>query len=359
MADSVRVPLPDDPVMLTQRRARILEIIVGEYVTIAAPVGSATIVRKHDLGVSAATIRNEMAKLEEDGYITHPHTSAGRVPSDKGYRYYVELLMEEEELPWELRETIRHQFHQASREQEEWLHLAASVMSGVVRNAAVVTVPRSAESRLQHLELVAVRDFVALVVVVLERALLRQQVVSLPEALSQQDLAVMAARLNGIFAGLSANEIAERCAGVPAVERAVMDAVREILEATDRGSYEDAYLEGVRYVLSQPEFARADRMLDILEVLDERNLPRMIPFGALAREGVTILIGGENQPAIGGPRGEAIGMCSVVMTRYGSPAWGSGAMAVLGPTRMHYPRIVSTVRYVSQLINELMADYYR
>ena len=99
--------------MLTQRRARILEIIIGEYVTTAVPVGSAAIVRRHGLGVSAATIRNEMARLEEEGYITHPYTSAGRVPSDKGYRYYVERLMEEEELPWELRETIRHQFHQA------------------------------------------------------------------------------------------------------------------------------------------------------------------------------------------------------------------------------------------------------
>jgi heat-inducible transcriptional repressor len=344
--------------MLTQRRARILEIIVGEYVTTAVPVGSAAIVRRHDLGVSAATIRNEMARLEEEGYISHPYTSAGRVPSDKGYRYYVERLMEEEELPWELRETIRHQFHQSRREREAWLHLAASVVAGVVRNAAVVTVPRPVESRLKHLELVAVRDFVALVVAVLEGALLRQQVVHLPEALSQQELAAMAARLNGVCTGLSANEITERSPGLTAVEGAVMDAVGEILEATDRGSYEDAYLEGVRYVLNQPEFARADRMLDILDVLDERNLPRIIPFGALAGEGVSIVIGAENRPAMGGPRGEAIGMCSVVVTRYGSPAWGSGAMAVLGPTRMHYPRIVSTVRYVSELINELMADYY-
>ena len=107
---------------LTERRARLLSLIIGEYVDSANPVGSDAIVRRFDLPFSSATIRNEMARLEEEGYVTHPHTSAGRIPSDKGYRYYVEALMEERDLPSQTKQTIRHQFHQAGREEDEWVH---------------------------------------------------------------------------------------------------------------------------------------------------------------------------------------------------------------------------------------------
>jgi len=341
--------------MLTERRARILELIIGEYVQTAVPVGSKSIARKYRLGISPATIRNEMAKLEEEGYITHPHTSAGRIPSDKGYRYYVGSLMEEEELPREVRETVRHQFHQARREQEEWVHLAAAILAALVRNAAIVTLPHSARSRLKHLELIGVRDFVALVVIVLEQAVVRQQAITLPEPLSQEELTAMATRLNGVFADLSAAEMAERSATLTATEELVMAAVREMLEATDRGGYGDAYLEGVRHMLSQPEFARSDKMLDILELLDEHTLPRLIPLRALASEGVTIIIGRESWPDLPAAQASAIGQCSVVVAGYGSPVWGAGAMAVVGPTRMHYPRTISTVRYMAEVMGELMA----
>jgi heat-inducible transcriptional repressor len=122
--------------MLTERRSRILRLIVEEYVESAAPVGSETMVRKYRLPVSPATIRNEMAKLEEEGYITHPYTSAGRLPSDQGYRYYIESLMDEQDLTLEEKETIRHQFHQAGRELEQWVRLSAAVLAQVARNMA-------------------------------------------------------------------------------------------------------------------------------------------------------------------------------------------------------------------------------
>jgi len=116
--------------MLNERRAQLLSLIIREYVDSAQPVGSETIVRKHELPYSSATIRNEMARLEEEGYISHPHTSAGRVPSDQGYRYYAESLMQENDLSAGVKQTIRHQFHQAGREEDEWIHLAAAVLAG-------------------------------------------------------------------------------------------------------------------------------------------------------------------------------------------------------------------------------------
>src|SRR4051812_49193166 len=178
--------------MLTERREALLNLIVDEYVDTAVPVGSQYIVRKHAMAVSPATIRIEMAKLEEDGYISQPHTSAGRVPSDKGYRYYVESLMSEESLPFSEREMIRHQFHQTERAMGQWFQLAAAVLAHSVSNFAVVTSPRSKETRLRHLQLVPLQEMSALCVVVLNEARIRQQVLGFREPVDQQALTIAA-----------------------------------------------------------------------------------------------------------------------------------------------------------------------
>ena len=172
---------------LTERRAKLLSLIIGEYVDSAMPVGSDALVRRFELPFSSATIRNEMARLEEEGYISHPHTSAGRVPSDKGYRYYVEALMEERDLSAQIKQTIRHQFHQAGRDEDEWVHLAAAVLARAVENAAVVTMPNMAESRLKRMELVSIQDTSALLVVVMQQARVKQQVLIFPEPMEQDD----------------------------------------------------------------------------------------------------------------------------------------------------------------------------
>src|SRR3990172_11492586 len=129
--------------MLTERRQKLLQFIVDKYA----------------LPVSSATIRNEMGRLEDEGYIAQPHTSAGRVPTDRGYRYYVEALMQEEALPEQTQQTIRHQFHQAARELEEWARLAAAILATRLQNAAVVTTPHSPQPRLRWIELVGVHHY--------------------------------------------------------------------------------------------------------------------------------------------------------------------------------------------------------
>src|SRR5688572_20378409 len=178
--------------MLTDRRSALLNTIVEEYVDTAVPVGSQYIVRKHGMPVSSATVRLEMARLEDEGYISQPHTSAGRVPSDKGYRYYVESLMAEEALPLEELETIRHQFHQAERAMEQWFQLAAAVLAHSVSNFAVVTSPRSRVTRLRHVQMVPMQEITALCVVVLNEARIRQQVVTFREPVAPQSLSLAA-----------------------------------------------------------------------------------------------------------------------------------------------------------------------
>jgi heat-inducible transcriptional repressor len=336
--------------MLAERRSRILGLIVEEYVESAVPVGSETMVRKYRLPVSPATIRNEMARLEEQGYITHPHTSAGRVPSDKGYRYYIESLMEEQDLTQEERETIRHQFHQAGRDLEEWIRLAAAVLAQAVRNMAVVTTPRSPHCRLKHLELVSLHDMVVLLVLVLQDGRLMQQVLTLAEALSQEDLTAAAHRLTDLYKGLTAPQTQGKAAELSPLESQVMEEVRALMTAEDEGRYDEAFLEGVPLVLGQPEFSRSEKMLNLLAVLDEYSLTRMVPLRSLAGEGVTVVIGRENQE-------DALHDCSLLVTRYGVPGSLSGALAVVGPTRMRYPRTISTVRYLGALMSDLVSRY--
>jgi heat-inducible transcriptional repressor len=336
--------------MLTDRRSRILRLVVEEYVDSAVPVGSETIVRKYRLPVSPATIRNEMARLEEEGYITHPYTSAGRVPSDKGYRYYIEGLMQEQDLTQGEKETIRHQFHQAGRELEEWVHLAAAILAQAARNMAVVTRPRSPYCRLKHLELVGLHDLVVLLVLVLRDGRLMQQVLTLSEVLSQGELTTAAHRLTDLYQGLTEAQIGSRAAELPGLESQVMDEVRALMAAEDEGRFDEVCLEGMPLVLGQPEFSSADKMLDLLAVLDQYSLTRTLPLRSLAGEGVTVVIGGENQE-------DALRDCSLLVARYGVPGALSGALAVLGPTRMRYPRTISTVRYLGILMSELVGHY--
>jgi heat-inducible transcriptional repressor len=289
-----------------------------------------------------------MARLEDEGYISQPHTSAGRVPSDKGYRYYVESLMAEETLPWEERETIRHQFHQTERAMEQWFQLAAAVLAHSVSNFAVVTSPRSSETRLRHVQLVPLHELSALCVVVLNEARIRQQVLAFRDPVNEEMLVSASNRINQRLGGLNQVEL-ERLP-VPASEveslvaRAVIDLMDE--EALALG---EVFRDGVREVLSQPEFARSDRMLDIIDILEQRTLSSAIPIRQLGEDGISVVIGSENN-------NESLRDCSVVLARYGSQDGPTGVVAVLGPTRMRYSRTIPTVRYLAALLGDLMSQ---
>jgi heat-inducible transcriptional repressor len=337
--------------MLTDRRARILQLVIREYVDSAVPVGSETLVRKYGLRVSPATIRHEMVSLEDEGYLLQPHTSAGRIPSDKGYRCYVESLMEEEELPHEIQRTIRHQFYQVSGSLEEWAKLAAAVIARWAGNLALVTAPHAPRARLRWLELVEMRPGVVLLVAVLRDGRVHQQTIAVTGELSQEELAAIAQRLSGLLGGLSAAQAQREAAGLTPFEEEVRQAVARILEAEDATSYAPAYLEGLRAMLSQPEFAQPATMLGFLELLDEQSLPRLIPFHQAAPGGVAIIIGQENPQ-------DAMRQCSLVVARYGQPSGVTGALGVLGPTRLSYDRATSIVRYMRVLLSELLSLYY-
>jgi heat-inducible transcriptional repressor len=334
--------------MLTDRRSTLLNLIVEEYVDTALPVGSKYIVSKHDMPVSSATVRLEMARLEDEGYISQPHTSAGRVPSDKGYRYYVESLMAEEAIPWEERETIRHQFHQTERAMEQWFQLAAAVLAHSVSNFAVVTSPHSTETRLRHVQLVPLHELSALCVVVLNEARIRQQVLAFRDPVNEEMLISAASRINQRYGGRTQDELERQPEPASEVESLVSRAVMELMDEESL-ALGDVFRDGVREVLSQPEFSRSDRMLDIIDILEQRTLSSAIPIRQLGEDGISVVIGSENN-------NESLRDCSVVLARYGNPGGPTGVVAVLGPTRMRYSRTIPTVRYLATLLGDMMSQ---
>jgi len=336
--------------MLTKRRSDILKIIVGEYISTGLPVSSHTVARR-GVGVSPATIRNEMVELEEEGYLCQPHTSAGRIPSDEGYRHYIESIMGDVQLSLTEQRLIRHQFHQVESEVEEWIRLAAAILSRTVRNVAIVTLPKPCKSRLKHLDLVSLQKFLVLLVLVLREAKLKQQVLALEEAVSQEELSVSARRLSSACAGLTCSEISNKDLGLSPLEGQVVGAVVQMMQAEEGEAYEEPCVDGLHHMLSHPEFASRSTLAAIVELLEQKSLLKSLLPQVLTGEGVRVVIGRENKQ-------DVMRDCSMVITRYGIPGEIGGAVGVMGPTRMPYNRAIPTVCFLSSVMSEMVGELY-
>lgn len=336
--------------MLSPRQTAILKLIVVDYIASAMPVASEAIVRYHDVKASPATIRNDMGQLETEGYIIRPHISSGAVPTDKGYRWYVTELATEVQLPiWE-QQQIQQQLGQVGQEMEEWVRVAATLLSHAMRNVAVVSMPKAPECRLKHLELLLTQEFAALLVLVLQQATLKRQVVHLPRHSDQQELDTIANKLNHLCAGQGAARIEATARRQDAIEDLVTQATVRIMKAEDEHLYDELYLEGLRHMLSQPEFAGQKQILVMLEMLEERSLIRsMLP--QVTGGDVKVIIGSENKD-------DAMHRCSLVLARYGQPAGVGGALGVIGPTRMHYERAMPMVKYISSVMSQMIGGLY-
>lgn len=336
--------------MISARSEKILNYIVEQYINRAVPVPSQAVADEARLGVSPATIRNDMALLEQEGYLIRPHTSAGCIPSDKGYRQYVESI-ESTKLPSEEQRLISHTFHQVEREVETWLSLTATILARIVQNVAIVSLPKSPDCKLQHFELLALHESTALAVVVLQGAKVKQKLISFDQTVSQPVLTDISNKLNATCSGLTGKQISEKEMELSPLEKEVTDHLIEIMRAEDMQDYEEPYLDGWHYMLNQPEFAHSDQMSTLMELVEQRGLLKVIIPVKLSRPGVHVIIGKEN-------KSKAIQNCSVVICRYGIPAEATGTIGVVGPTRMPYSRTIPTVYYLSSVLSELIAGLY-
>jgi len=336
--------------VLSPRGEAILKSIVAQYIARAVPVPSQSLIDKRELAVSSATIRNEMAHLEEESYITRPHPSAGSIPSDKGYRYYVETLGDIR-LPPAQQLLIRHMFHQVEGELEEWLSLAAALTAQLVQNVAIVAMPRPANCQLKHLEVVTLQDSLALVIVVLHGARLRQQLITFDQVIAQSELTTIASKLNAAYCDLTRTQILAKKTELSPNEQKLYDCLLKIMQAEDEQEYERSYLDGLHFALNQPEFHQAQRALTLMELVERRRLLGIITPEDIDKEGVQVIIGKEN-------KAEAIQDCSVVISQYGLAEEAAGIIGVVGPTRMPYARTISTVNYLSSVLSQLVAELY-
>jgi heat-inducible transcriptional repressor len=339
---------------LTERQKLILALVIREYIETAQPVGSESLQKKYRLDASPATIRNEMAMLTEAGFLRQPHTSAGRVPTEDGYRYFVRQLMGHIELPMDTRRTITHQFYQVGHDPDRWMRLAASVLAHQSKAASLVTAPHVEQARFKHLELISTRGRQVLMVLVLSGGDVRQQMLTLAEPVSQEQLSAAANHLNSLLEGKGAESISSLSAQLDALEQDILRLIIEELHHSSQILGGEVYRDGLSHVLAEPEFSESESARKALRVLEERPLLEDL----LARTvettnigGVQVLIGGEGT-------WEELRDCSMVLARYGAPGLASGALGVLGPIRMAYGRTISTVRFVAGLLSDLVVELH-
>ena len=333
-----------------ERRDTVLRVIIEDYIIGAVPVASKAIVERYGLQVSPATIRNDTAYLEQEGYIIHPHHSAGSVPTDKAYRYYVESIVAEIELSPAEQHLIQQISQEVKEELEQWLKMVATLLAHLVHNLVVITTPKAVCCRFKHLDLVALQDFMALLIVVLYEAKVRRQVLSFNRKISQDELTNLANKLTSTYAGMTSNEISAKKERLSSEEIQLSESLTEIMAAEDKLEYGEPYLEGLRLLLSQPEFTNSSRTLSILEMLEGENWLRNIFRQESSKRGVKVVIGGENpEPALQD--------LSLIASQYGIPDRASGIVGVIGPKRMDYAKAISSLTSLSTLLSNSVVEY--
>ncbi len=341
---------------LDARQQSLLRAVIEEYVATAAPVGSQTLVARYPLGVSSATVRNILAELEASGFLTHPHTSAGRIPTDAGYRYYVESIIDAVPLPPVDQLLIRHQFGQLEHANQQWFRLAATTIAAATHAAGLATPAKTRSARIRRIDLVSIGERLSSLIVVLHDGTIRQVLFGVDEAVGDAELSAAAARLDELGAGRTASELDRRLARLggdagDALVRRIGDQAVRLLRESDAAALAEVFSDGLLNVMAAPEFAQADKLRRVFEALENRAYLAEL-FDAVTRDDrVQVFIGSEN-------RVDAMSDVALVLMPYGRAGRAVGVVGVLGPTRMRYGQAIGTVRFVGGLMNELVDTLY-
>jgi heat-inducible transcriptional repressor len=337
---------------LTERQKTLLLLLIRDYIESAQPVGSKRLAEHYQINLSSATIRNEMAALIEMGYLRQPHTSAGRVPTEEGYRYFVSQMMNKAELPEAVQATIAHQFHQSRPDIDQWMTLAASILAHQSQGVSVVTAPHTDKAKYKHVELISTQGRQVLMVLVLVGGEVSQQILTLTEPVSQERLSQTTVRLNKLLSGLSLDAMVTLPARSDALDQDILSLIIQDFRRAESRVSGEIYTDGLTNVLAEPEFAESDEARRALRIFGERSTLQDL----IARTASNSNVGGL-QVLIGGEGGwEELRQCSMVIARYGVPGLATGTLGVLGPMRMSYARTIPTVRYVAGLLSDLVND---
>ena len=336
----------DEP-KLDRRRLEVLRAIVEDYVATQEPVGSKALVERHNLGVSPATIRNDMALLEEEGYIHQPHTSAGRVPTDKGYRLFVDRLTNVKPLTQAERRAI-HSFLDEAVDLDDVVSRTVRLLAQLTRQVAVVQYPSLSRSAVRHIELVSLAPQRVLLVLITDTGRVEQAAVDLPEAAEPESIAHLRAVLNACLDGHKLADAAVTVSGladrIPVPERVNAGAVFSVLLDSLAERHEERVVFGGAANLAAPDFGKGLR--DVLEALEEQVVLMRLLGEAAGPSALTVMIGAET----------GIQGTSVVSAAYGSGGQAVAKLGVLGPTRMDYPGTMGAVRAVARYVGQILGE---
>src|SRR6266851_714923 len=311
---------------MENRKQAILRAVVNEFTTSAVPVGSQSLHSRYFVNLSSATIRSELAELADLGYLTQPHTSAGRIPTDSGYRYFVDFLMDLEEVPERVRGFINEELGHTTADIQGLVERVAMTTAAVTQNASVASAPQGSQGRIKHVDLVSLEPKDVLLILLLEGNLLRQQVVQVTDATTQPTLDHLASKLNQLLGRVVA-----------------------ALDQYEEGAENLVVHDGVRNLLRQPEFAESSRVQQVLEVLEETRYLTVLLRELIGNSDLQIVIGSENASS-------QLQGCAVVLTTYGPSNHLKGVLGVIGPTRMAYSQTVARLRAVARSASERMAE---
>lgn len=341
---------------LDSRKMLILKAVIDDYIESMEPVGSRTIAKKYDMGLSSATIRNEMADLEEMGYLSQPHTSAGRIPSDKGYRLYVDKLMSLKELGIEPTgeeiDEIKSHMQNKINELSDKIRVASEIVSRLTDYTAIVMKGGSEKSqRIKAVQTVWIEKGKALIVIVLGDDTVKNSIVNVDSGISAETMVRISSQCNLYFAGnrvedISMDMINSVSLGAGVSRQLLLPIVDGIFECIRRASASQVYTEGTSRLLAHPEFSDIGKARSIIELLNQEDLLKDLMTECSASDGLVIKIGSENKLL-------GANDCSVVTATYSVDGVELGTIGVLGPTRMDYSRVISALEYVRKgLLNE-------
>ena len=341
---------------MDERKQRILMAIIRDYILTAEPVGSRTIARKYKLGVSPATIRNEMTDLEDMGLIEQPHTSSGRIPSDQGYRYYVDYLMENEKMTTEEEKYVFDEYDQKVKDVGQVIQRTGQLLSQLTNYTSLVLIPRISVSSFKYIQLVLMKPTQAMVLVVLDTGTVNHRMIEVAEDIAQPDLDIISKVLNAKLQGKNMESI--KLSLIKdiylelSVHKQVLNLAMELMDQSLTVEKKDKiYLGGVFNILDQPEFHNIEKVKTLLSLLEQEQLLCELMSGD-TEEGVMVRIGGEiNKEGIQG--------CSMVTSAYQMGGKTMGRIGIIGPTRMEYAKAVSVVEFLTKSLSEVLERMLR
>jgi heat-inducible transcriptional repressor len=338
--------------LLNARSQQILEAVIEEHIATAQPVGSKAITDRLEITLSSATVRNVMADLEEQGYLCSPHTSAGRVPTEQGYRFYVDTLMRVARIDRQQKSRLEAEYRWQGLQMAELLRSASKALSSVSSYTGLVMMPRLQKTIFRHIEFVKLSSRQILVVFVTQSGLVQNKLIETDEELTAADLEQITNYLNQEMTGLSIQEMRSRILSEMAQEKVLYDqllqrAMRLSRAALDNDADSEVIIEGTSRFLEQPEFGDLERMKRVFQAFERKSVLFDLLDQGLQADGVQIIIGSETEYS-------EIAGCSLITAAYSGKRGTLGTLGIIGPSRMPYSTVVPVVGYTADLVSRLL-----